>query len=82
MTTKIRTALSDKARADLIAFCAANLRPGLDPERYAENMDADLGVIGGEGAVFEIRGFDTASGNPATISFGRDDDFRVEDIDD
>ncbi|RDD69199.1 hypothetical protein [Paracoccus versutus] len=78
----IRTGLSDKARAELIAFCARNLKPGLDPARYADNYDIDLGEPGGSAAVFEIPARDCIRGHVVSTSFGADEDFRTEEVDD
>ncbi|TKD17938.1 hypothetical protein FBT96_12400 [Rhodobacter capsulatus] len=80
----IRTALSDKARAALIGFCAENLKPGLDPVRYADNFNnVDFGEVGGvDGALYEIRSLHQKDGVPATICFRAEDDFCVEEIED
>lgn len=79
----IRTALTNEAHSALVAFCAENLKTGLDPEQYADGFDVDLGEVGGvAGALFEIRGFDTKTGNPATISFRDDAEFVTEEIED
>lgn len=79
--TNIRIALSDAAFAKLTDFCAANLKPGLDPERYAAALaaEADLGTPG-EYLALEIRAIDSANGNPATIGFEADTDFDHEGI--
>lgn len=64
---KFANDLTAAARNELVAFCAKNLRPGLDPVRYADGLieEADLT----SSAHFEIRGFDTNSGNAVTINF-------------
>jgi hypothetical protein len=74
----IRTALSDKARAELIDFCAKHLKDGLDPVRYANGFEdeADLSIS----ALFEISGRHSKSGNPTTVSFHADADFYWEDV--
>ena len=71
----IRTALTDTARATLVAFCVDNLKPGLDAVRYADNgLPDDL-----EGAMtFEIAARDCRRGYPMTITFADDADFRME----
>lgn len=77
---KMRTDLSAAAFAALRDFCAANLKSGLDADTYAlgfvnehENWEGTV--------VFEIRPFDSKSGNPATISFNDDADFEYADMD-
>lgn len=74
----IRTALSDKARAELIDFCAKHLKDGLDPVRYANGLEdeANLSIS----ALFEISGRHSKSGNPTTVSFHADADFYWEDV--
>lgn len=69
----IATELSTAARADLIAFCADNLKPGIDADRYADALIAEADLS--DGAHFEIRGSHTRSGNPATTSYAADADF-------
>ena len=71
--------LSAAARADLIAFCAGNLKDGIDATRYADGLidAADFG----DRAHFEIRGMHTRTGNPATISFECPADFVFSEID-
>lgn len=78
----IRTALSDKARAELIEFCANNLKSDLDPIRYADNYDVDLGEPGGSAAVFEIPARDCIRGHVISTSFAAAEDFRTEEIED
>lgn len=74
----IRTALSDKARAELIDFCAKHLKDGLDPVRYANGLEdeANLSIS----ALFEISGRHSKSGNPTTVSFHAGADFYWEDV--
>lgn len=76
----IRTALTETARAELISFCKANLKAGLDPLRYADNYDADLGEPGGAGAVFEIPARHCRLGHVVDLSFRDDADFITEEI--
>ena len=73
---KVRCSLSSEAYARLETFCELNLKPALDPVRYAAGLhsasfDYDL---------FEIRGFDTATGNPATITFSNAADFDYDEV--
>jgi len=76
----IRTALSDKAREELVEFCAKNLKAGLDPVRYADNYDVDLGEVDGEGAVFEIPAHDCRRGHVVDIIFTQNVDFITEEL--
>lgn len=62
------TDLTSTARADLVAFCADNLKTDLDAQRYADAMIADC-TFDDDMAHFEIRALHAKSGNPATISF-------------
>lgn len=75
----IRISLSGAAHIELFDFCKSVLKPGLDAARYAEslvNENWEFGEVGGAtGALFEIAGRDTKSGNPETISFNKDEDF-------
>jgi len=72
----VRTALSDKARNELIAFCAENLKPGIDPERYADGYETDISGPGA--AVFEIPARDCIRGHVVDIAFGAAEDFHME----
>lgn len=76
---KIITDLSPAARANLIQFCASNLKVDYDAERYADGLieAADLN----DAAHFEIRGFHTKTGNPVTTGYGQDGDFVFSEID-
>jgi|APEBP8051073178_1049388.scaffolds.fasta_scaffold67163_2 hypothetical protein len=74
----IRTALSAEARAELVTFCADNLRPGLDPEAYAGGLEGEVDMT--DGALFEVRGFHSKTGNPTTIQFLADADFCWEEV--
>ena len=75
----IRTALSDAARARLVAFCADTLRADLNPTRYADGLEGKY-ENWSEPVVFEIAARDTKAGCPATISFDADEDFRTEHV--
>jgi len=70
----VRIALSDAAFETLRAFCTENLKSGLDATCYAEGLVSEYDNWGGD-VIFEIRGFHTASGNPATIRFDHSNDF-------
>lgn len=76
---KFITDLSPAARADLISFCATNLKDGLDAEVYADGLidAADMN----DGAHFEIRGLHTRTGNPVTTSYAQEADFIWRDAD-
>lgn len=74
----IRTALSDKARAELIDFCAKHLKDDIDPVRYANGLEDEANLS--SGALFEISGRHSKSGNPTTVSFHADADFCWEEI--
>lgn len=76
---QIITDLSSAARADLITFCAANLKRRFDATTYADGLinAADLS----DGAHFEISGLHTRTGNPVTTSYGVDADFVFAEID-
>lgn len=74
----IRTALSDKARAELIDFCAKHLKDDLDPVRYADALED--GADRSNGVLLEIAARDSKSGAPATISFRAYADFCWEEI--
>jgi hypothetical protein len=76
-----RFTLSDTAFEALRDFCAASLKADFDAAAYAdglveeyENWQCDV--------IFEIRGFHTASGNPATIRFDCNTDFEYCEISD
>jgi len=71
----VRCDLSDAAFETLRAFCAYNLKAGLDATSYAEGLVSEYDNWEGD-VIFEIRGFHTASGNPATIRFGQSTDFE------
>ncbi|HET8612989.1 MAG TPA: hypothetical protein VFL92_09515 [Sphingomonas sp.] len=74
----IITDLSPAARAELIAFCAENLKPGYDPETYADGLIAEADFSDGF-AHFEIKGLHTRIGNPVTTRFDGEADFVRED---
>ena len=71
---KVYTALSEAAFETLRAFCAENLKADLDATSYAEGLVSEYDNWDGD-VIFEIRGFHTASGNPATIRFEQSTDF-------
>lgn len=73
---KVRSALSDAAFLRLEEFCSQQLRLGLHPARYAEGLHAESADYGH----FEIRGFHTQTGNPATITFDQPEDFQYADV--
>ena len=75
-----RFTLSDTAFETLRDFCAANLKAGLDATCYAKGLVSEYENWEGD-VVFEIRGFHTASGNPATIRFDQSTDFGYCDLD-
>ena len=75
-----RTCLSDAARVRLVAFCAENLRPELPHARYADWLEGNLDNWNNGPVYFEIRGRDTQTGNPVTITFSDDADFRTEEV--
>ena len=77
---KVRFALSDTAFETLRAFCAENLKADLDATSYAEGLVSEYDNWDGD-VIFEIRGFHTASGNPATIRFDHSTDFDYCDLD-
>ncbi len=77
---EVRFTLSDTAFDTLRDFCAANLKTDLDATRYAEGLVAECENWEGN-LIFEIRGFHTASGNPATISFNHSTDFDYSEMD-
>lgn len=77
----IRTALTDKARAELIGWLNTVLKPKYCAELFADNFDVNLGVQGQSAEViFEVRPFHTKSKNPETYSFFGDDNFMAEEI--
>ena len=76
---KVCTALAEAAFETLRAFCAENLKSGLDATCYAEGLVSEYDNWDGD-VIFEIRGFHTASGNPATIRFDRSTDFGYCDL--
>ena len=76
----VRFALSDTAFETLRAFCAENLKADLDATSYAEGLVSEYETWDGD-VIFEIRGFHTASGNPATIRFDHSNDFDYCDLD-
>ena len=51
-----------------------------DATRYAEGLVVECENWEGN-VIFEIRGFHTASGNPATISFNHSTDFDYSEMD-
>ena len=57
-----------------------NLKADLDATRYAEGLVSECENWEGN-VIFEIRGFHTASGNPATISFNHSTDFDYSEMD-
>ena len=71
---KVCTALSEAAFETLRIFCAYNLKGDLDATSYAEGLVSEYETWDGD-VIFEIRGFHTASGNPATIRFDHSNDF-------
>ena len=71
----VRIALSDAAFETLRAFCAYTLKAGLDATCYAKGLVSEYENWEGD-VIFEIRGFHTASGNPATIRFDQSTDFE------
>jgi len=77
---KVRFDLSDTALETLRAFCAENLKADLDATSYAEGLVSEYETWDGD-VIFEIRGFHTASGNPATIRFDHSNDFDYCDLD-
>jgi len=76
---KVRFTLSDAAFETLRIFCAYNLKGDLDATSYAEGLVSEYEKWEGD-VEFEIRGFHTASGNPATIRFDRSTDFGYCDL--
>ena len=76
---EVRFTLSVAAFEALRDFCAANLQSDLDATHYAEGLVSELDNWEGN-VVFEIRGFHTASGNPATISFDHSTDFDYAEV--
>jgi hypothetical protein len=68
------TDLSRTARAELVAFCAENLRSELDASIYADGLIAEADFS--NHAHFEIRGSHTRTGSPVTISFSDETDFE------
>jgi len=74
----IRTALSDKARAELIDFCTKHLKDDLDPVRYADALED--GADRSNGVLLEIAARDSKRGIPETIQFLNDEDFYWEEI--
>ena len=79
-TMDVRFTLSDAAFETLRAFCAENLKADLDATSYAEGLVSEYDNWDGD-VIFEIRGFHTASGNPATIRFDHSTDFDYCDLD-
>ena len=77
---KVCFALSDPTFETLRAFCAENLKADLDATSYAEGLVSEYDNWDGD-VIFEIRGFHTASGNPATIRFDHSTDFDYCDLD-
>ena len=76
-----RTALSDKARNELIALCVNNLTADLDATRYADGLESDIENWNGR-VVFEIPARDSRRGFTVSTSFGEDADFRLEQVED
>jgi len=70
-----RFTLSDTAFETLRIFCAYHLKGDLDATIYAEGLVSEYENWEGD-VIFEIRGFHTASGNPATIRFDQSTDFE------
>lgn len=74
----IRTALSDKARAELIDFCAKHLKDDIDPVRYANALEDEADRS--NGVLLEISPHHSKRGIPETIRFIDDADFCWEDV--
>ncbi len=64
--TNLAVALTQEARDELIVFCIAKLKLGIDPFQYAEDLEsaADLNSL----TQFEIPGNHTVSGKPEIVS--------------
>ena len=76
---KVCFTLSDPTFETLRIFCAYNLKGDLDATSYAEGLVSEYEKWEGD-VEFEIRGFHTASGNPATSRFDRSTDFGYCDL--
>lgn len=77
---KVRSNLSAASFDALRNFCALNLKAGLDADTYAEGLASEHENWDGT-VVFEIRGKDSKSGAPATISFNDDAEFEYAEMD-
>lgn len=64
-------ALTQEARDELIVFCVAKLKLGIDPHQYAEDLvrAADLSTL----TQFEIPGNHTASAKPEIVGISESD---------